>query len=134
MEQRYDVEQTIRRAIYVKRRLDHQQLPSQPKDSLGKNVIIPDDERSHEDILEDIEHNKAMEHPEVVEQVFDQWLEILSDREKDIVLLRCRPMGWKRVARVAEKMGVTDRQYSSQQLRRIFNGALDRIAGRFYGN
>ena len=73
-----------------------------------------------------------MEHPEVVEQVFDKWLDILDDREKDIVLLRCRPMGWKRVARVAEKMGITDRQYSPKQLRRIFNQALDKIVRRFY--
>ena len=132
MDNRYDAEQTIRRAIYVKRRLDRQQLPKATRDSIGQNIIIPDDERSHEDILEDIEHNKAMEHPEVVEQVFDNWLDILDDREKDIVLLRCRPMGWKRVARVAEKMGVTDRQYSPKQLRRIFNQALDKIVRRFY--
>ena len=132
MDNRYDAEQTIRRAIYVKRRLDHQAMPKGTVDSVGKNIAIPDDERSHEDILEDIEHNKAMEHPEVVEQVFDKWLDILTDREKDIVLLRCRPMGWKRVSKVAYKMGIFDRQYSSQQLRRIFNGALDKIVRRFY--
>lgn len=132
MEQRYDVEMTIRRAVYVKRRLDHQAMPKGTVDSVGKNIAIPDDERSHEDILEDIEHNKAMEHPEVVDQVFDEWLDILDDREKEIVLLRCRPMGWKRVARVAEKMGITDRQYSSQQLRRIFTKALEKIASKFY--
>lgn len=132
MDNRYDAEQTIRRAIYVKRRLDHQAMPKGTVDSVGKNIQIPDDERSHEDILEDIEHNKAMEHPEVVEQVFDKWLDILTDREKDVVLLRCRPMGWKRVSKVAYKMGVFDRQYSSQQLRRIFYGALDKIVRRFY--
>lgn len=132
MDNRYDAEQTIRRAVYVKRRLDHQQLPSSPKDSLGKNVVIPDDERSHEDIIEDIEHNKAMEHPEVVELVYDKWLLELAEDERAVVLLRCRPMGWKRVGRVIVKMGIFDRQYSTKHLRRIFNTGIDKIVRRYY--
>lgn len=129
---RESVEETIRQAIYVKNRLDHGEYPVGAKDPLGRNIIIPDDERSHEDILEEKEHNQAMSHPEIVETVFVHWFGILDDREREIVKLRCRPMGWKKVSRKAAEICVVDRQYSYKQLRRIFNGALDKIIARFF--
>lgn len=132
MTDRYQIEQTIKQAIYVKNRLDHREYPMGVKNPIGRNIIIPDDERSHEDILEEKEHNNAMNHPEVVDVVFGQWFSVLDDREREIVKLRCRPMGWKKVSRVAEQMAIVDRQYSSKQLRRIHNGALDRILATFF--
>ena len=132
MSSRYEVETTIRQAIYVKNRIDHREYPLGARDPLGRNIIIPDDERSHEDILEEKEHNNAMNHPEVVDIVFGQWFAVLDDREREIVKLRCRPMGWKKVSRKAEEIGVIERQYSDKQLRRIHNGALDKIIMRFF--
>lgn len=132
MTTRYIVESTIKQAIYIKNRLDHREYPLGARDPLGRNIIIPDDERSHEDILEEKERNIAMNHPEIVDEVFGKWFSILDDREREIVKLRCRPMGWKRVSRMAEQKAIVDRQYSSKQLRRIHNGALDRILARFF--
>lgn len=132
MADRYVVETMIKQAVYIKNRLDHREYPLGAKDPLGRNIIIPDDERSTEDILEEKEHNVAMEHPELVDEVFGKWFSILDDREREIVKLRCRPMGWKRVSRVAEQMAIIDRQYSTKQLRRIHNGALDRILTMFF--
>ena len=131
-ELRYTIECEIKKAIYVKNRIDHREYPKGAKDPIGMNCIIPDDERSHEDILEDIEHNKAMNHPELVDVVFGQWFSVLDDREREVVKLRCRPMGWKKVSRKAEEMGIFDRQYSDRQLNRIHNGALDKIIARFF--
>lgn len=124
----------IKKAIYIKNRIDHREYPAGAKDPIGLNCIIPDDERSHEDILEDIEHNKAMNHPELVDEVFGKWFSVLDDREREVVKLRCKPMGWKKVSRILESIGVVDRQYSDKHLRRIFNGALDRIIARFFND
>ena len=45
----------IATAIYIKKRMDRQEMPKYPLDTVGRHVIIPDGERSNEDLLEDKE-------------------------------------------------------------------------------
>jgi len=129
MSKRDYVIQTIQGAIYVKNRLDHQEYPKGAVSMLSGHVIIPDEERSSDDILEDIEKNNLMKHPEIVDEVYKKWFSVLSKREKVIVKLRCRPMGWKRVSAMALK--ITYRCYSKKHLRRIFDEAIDKIGKVF---
>lgn len=124
----------IATAIYVKRRLDGHEMPKYPKDSVGQHVIIPDMERSNEDILEDKARAEAMKHIELVDIVFSNWMNDLYPLEFMTLYFRLctsfltgRMMPWKVVSKKLFDNKVVDRQYSPRHLLRIFNETIGRI-------
>lgn len=124
----------IAKAIYIKRRLDGREMPKYPKDSIGQHLIIPDMERSNEDILEDKARNDAMMHPELVEVVFKDWMGSLYPMEFMTVYWRLctsflsgRVMPWKSVSRKLFENKLTNRYYSPRHLLRIFNEIIAQI-------
>lgn len=127
----------IAKAIYIKRRLDGREFPKFPKDSIGQHLVIPDLERSNEDILEDRVRNEAMAHPELVETVFKGWMGDLYPLEFMTIYFRLctsfltgRVMPWKSVSKKLYDNKIIDRYYSSRHLLRIFNETIGRIERR----
>lgn len=129
-----EIIQDISKAIYVKRRLDGQEIPKNPADSIGKHLIIPDMERSNEDLQEDMARNEAMKHPELVDIVFKDWMGDLYPLEFLTVYWRLchsflggKVMSWKNVSKKLYEFKVTDRYYSRRHLYRIFNDTIRKI-------
>lgn len=129
----------IATAIYIKKRMDRHEMPKYPLDTVGRHVIIPDGERSNEDILEDKARNEAMKHPELVDQVFQNWLSDLYPLEFMTVYWRLctsfltgRLMPWKAVSKKLYESKVIDRYYSSRHLLRIFNDTINGIERKFF--
>lgn len=125
----------IAKAIYIKRRLDGHEMPKYPKDSIGQHLIIPDMERSNEDILEDRTRNEAMKHLDMVDIVFKDWLGNLYPLEFLTIYWRLcysflsgKQMPWKAVSKKLRDYKVTERYYSNRQLQRIFKDTIDGIA------
>lgn len=129
----------IATAIYIKKRLDTRELPKPPMDTVGRHIIIPDSERSNEDILEDKARNEAMKHPELVDIVFKKWMGDLYPLEFLTVYWRLCPsfltgrvMPWKSVDQKLYASKVIDRHYSSRHLLRIFNETINTIDRKFF--
>ena len=127
----------IAKAIYIKKRLDGQEIPKNPADSIGKHLIIPDMERSNEDLMEDRARNEAMKHPELVDIVFKNWLGDLCPLEFLTVYYRLcysflsgKVLPWKAVSKKLHDNKITDRYYSNRHLLRIFNDTISEIERR----
>ncbi len=125
----------IAKAIYIKRRLDGREIPKYPKDSIGQHLIIPDMERSNEDILEDKARNEAMGHIDLVDTVFKDWMGDLYPLEFMTVYWRLctsflsgRVMPWKSVSKKLYDNKLTQRYYSSRHLLRMFNETIGKIS------
>lgn len=124
----------IATAIYIKKRLDRREMPKHPLDTVGRHLIIPDSERSNEDIMEDKAREEAMKHPELVEQVFQVWMKDLYPLEFMTVYWRLctsylsgRIMPWKAVSKKLYDNKIVDRYYSDRHLLRIFNETISGI-------
>ena len=124
-----DVEAAIRRAFEVDRI-----LPAvRPKNSgslLGKMIIIPDTERSLEDLIEDSErdrHNLTREDLELWRVVMSEWLPSLKSVEREVVKCRCSGMGWKLVSRKVYEAGASNRHLGRSTLWRLFHSGLEAI-------
>lgn len=129
----------IATAIYIKRRLDGMEFPKFPIDTVGKHLIIPDTERSNEDLLEDKARAEAMKSPELVDVVFKKWMGQLHPLEFLTVYYRLctsfltgRLMPWKAVSKKLHDNMVIDRYYSSRHLLRIFNDTISEIERKFF--
>lgn len=124
-----ELEEAIRQAFSIYRRMPRVG-PKRAECLLGKYVIIPDNERSLEDIMEDVESGFGMSvrseeiaHVEVVEN----WLRLIHGEQQAVVNMRCSGMGWKRIARELVSRQYASRCVCRQTLRNYFERGLDEI-------
>lgn len=126
------IEEAIRRAFEVDRILP-KTSPKSGGSLLGRLSVIPDTERSLEDVLEDVEknwHNLTNEDVSLWYDVMSNWLPRLSTPRRQIVKKRCSGKGWKRIARELHESGITDRTLDRTTLWRIFQKGLEDILRR----
>lgn len=123
---RRELEEMIRRFYQVDRLLPPV-LPAPIRSELARYIIIPDDERSPEDVLADIDRRTTSEDFEVWDNV-GRWLcEVPWCLDKQIVCLRCQGRGWKKIAYVLQEKKYTDRFLHRASLWRHFNSGLDEM-------
>ena len=120
----YQIEKSIRDAIITKRAHDKVATPKWPKDNLGRHIVIPNDERSPQDVLEDHEYIRIVNDEENMKKVYELWLPVLRCFEREIVLLRCSGHGWKSIAH---------REHCSRHTAmRYFKSAIYKIEKTFF--
>lgn len=126
---RRELEEMIRRFYQVDRLLPPV-LPAPVRSELARHIIIPDDERSPEDVLADIDRRTTSEDFEVWDNV-GRWLcEVPWCLDKQIVCLRCQGRGWRSVARVLYRKNFTPVRFNRVTLWRHFETGLDEILRR----
>ncbi len=124
-----EVEAAIRRAFEVDRILPAVR-PGNSGSLLGKMIIIPDMERSLEDLIEDSEkdrHNLTREDLELWRVVMSEWLPRLEAKNRIVVKYRCQGRGWKKVSQCLVKEGICQRELSRQSLLGLFKEGLQQI-------
>lgn len=123
---RKEVEKTIRRAFEIDRMLPYPR-PENAKCFLGKLVVIPDTERSFEDIKEDGEKRIYITSDDYNnwELVMTEWMPKLHGAQRAVVKYRCCGMGWKRIARTLKEKQFTHRELGRTTLWQMFNHGLD---------
>ena len=95
---RQELEDMIRRAFDVDRRLPrvgHKGIES----PIWKLVMIPDDERSPEDVLEDLAESRMNITREdlALWETVSGWMRLIHGIRRAVVKKRCQGMGWKRI-------------------------------------
>lgn len=128
---RQELEEMIRRAFDVDRRLPrvgHKGIES----PIWKLVMIPDDERSPEDVLEDLAESRMNITREdlALWETVSGWMRLIHGIRRAVVKKRCQGMGWKRIARYLVEHDYTDRQLHRSTLLRYFYDGLDDIVRR----
>lgn len=126
-----DLEMALRRAFEIDRMLP-KVCPKPTGTIIGKMIIIPDDERSYEDIIEDIERNRrnlSMEDIELWENA-TLWMQKIYGIRYGVVKKRCQGMGWKRIARYCVEKKYSDRMLHRSTLLRYFYDGLDQIVNK----
>jgi|GEM_PF-3868856 hypothetical protein len=125
---RRDLEKALRRAFEVDRMLP-KVGPKIPKTMIGKMIIIPDDDRSIEDLLEDADLERRSISRDDMELWIksNEWMQTISGLRYLVVKKRCQGMGWKRIAKYAEEKKAADRMFDRTTLWRIFVKGLDEI-------
>jgi hypothetical protein len=125
---RQELEELLRRAFEIDRMLPKVGLKN-PTSILGQLVVIPDDERSLEDIQEDWEHAReriTSADMELWEEA-NKWLGTIRGIKWAVVKKRCQGMGWKRIASYLVKKEFADRHLHRATLLRYFYDGLDEI-------
>ena len=128
---RQELEDMIRRAFDVDRRLPrvgHKGIES----PIWKLVMIPDDERSPEDVLEDLAESRMNITREdlALWETVSGWMRLIHGIRRAVVKKRCQGMGWKRIARYLVEHDYTDRHLHRSTLLRYFYDGLDDIVRR----
>ncbi len=124
-----EIEETIRKAFEIDRVLP-KVSPTSGGSLLGRLSVIPDTERSLEDILEDVKNNwRNLTADDVTlwYEVMSNWLPRLYGLRRQVIKKRCSGKGWKRIARELKQSGATDREFDRTTLWRIFNKGLEDI-------
>lgn len=100
---------------------------------LGKMVVIPDDERSPQDVLEDINNLKSS----IMQADYDLWfsmmskmVRLLTPTQRKVLELRAKNYGWKRIGKLLKDKGYTDRLLHRATLWRIYERSLDKLMGK----
>ncbi|MBO6305454.1 MAG: hypothetical protein J6M62_10325 [Selenomonadaceae bacterium] len=124
-----EIEADIRRAFEVERLLPFPR-PNNGSCYLGRLMVIPDTERSLEDIMEDIKNSRlniTSDDLKLWDKVTDEWLPLLVGMQRIVVVKRCQGMGWKRLARYLNEKNHTERTFDRTTLWRIFKNGLKEI-------
>lgn len=120
-------EAMITRSIHLR-----QSLPKQTGCSMGKNMIIPDDLRSFEDIEDDKEYRRLRDDTKNIAEVFEKWLPSLDPLTRKVVELKSVPgIYWCEVSKELVRLGIVKRHYSVRLLHSIFNAGIKEIARKF---
>ena len=119
-----EAEQIVRRAFEIDRALPFPR-PKGVECLLGKMVIIPNTERSFEDVAEDAKNIVTQEDFDLWHQVMFEWMPKLHGAQKAVVKYRCCGMGWKRIARMLYEKELTKRVLERTTLWRMFQHGLD---------
>ena len=132
---RQELEEMIRRAFDVDRILPPAFNARMKGCSLSNLIVVPDDERSPEDVLEDLADSRmniTREDLALWQEVMFKWLPVLNGIEREVVKCRCRGMGWKRIGKHLSERSLSDRGLSRTTLWRIFVSGLERIEAHVY--
>jgi hypothetical protein len=127
-----ELEEIIRRAFEIDKILPNV-IPQPPTSLIGKMIVIPDTERSIEDINEDVQRNRALLNSDDValwEEV-NEWFKGIDALNRAVVIKRCQGKGWKRIAKELVKEGRTYRYLHRATLWRHFNEGLEEILRMF---
>lgn len=125
---RQELEEALRRAFEIDRMLPKVGLKN-PTSLLGQMVVIPDDERSIEDLQEDWEHAReriTSADMELWEEA-NKWLCTIRGIRWAVVKKRCQGMGWKRIAGYLVKKEFADRHLHRHTLLNYFYAGLNEI-------
>lgn len=127
-ENRKELEEALRRFFEIDRALPSV-MPKNPKSLIGKMIVIPDTERSIEDINEDMQRNRGLLTAEdlLLWEVSNIWMGYASEKNRVVVKLRCGGMGWKKISRELVKMNLCERNVTRMTLYRWFITGLDEI-------
>jgi len=131
-ENKKELEEKLRKFFEVDRALP-KVVPSLPVSLIGKMIVIPDDERSIEDILEDADRFKSFLTTEDI-ALYDavaEWFKLVHGLNRAVVIKRCMGKGWKRIAKELVKDGHSYRYLHRATLWRHFNEGLEEILKRF---
>ena len=123
-----ELEDTIRKFFEIDRALP-KVVPAQPASFIGKMIVIPDTERSLEDINEDIKRNRCFltrEDLQLWENV-NAWFKGIKGLNRYVVIKRCQGKGWKRIAKELVREGHAYRYLHRATLWRHFNEGLEEI-------
>ena len=125
---RKELEEALRRFFEIDKVLPAVK-PSNPKSLIGKMIVIPDTERSIEDINEDFKHKITLTAEDIILwETANDWLCLIKNRQnRAVVQKRCMGKGWKRISRELCKEGHTQRQLHRVSLWRNFSDGLDEI-------
>ena len=125
---RKELEDALRRAFEIDRMLPRV-APKNPTSPLGQMVVIPDDERSIEDLQE--EWDAAREHATQADielwEAANKWMQTIRGIRWAVVKKRCQGMGWKRIAGYLVRKEYADRHLHRATLLRYFYEGLDEI-------
>lgn len=125
---RNELETALRRAFEIDRMLPKVALKT-PASPLGRLVVIPDDERSIEDLQEEYEQARGRLTQSDMElwEAAIRWMQTIHGIRWAVVKKRCQGMGWKRIAGYLVKKGFASRRFSRQVMWRYFSEGLDEI-------
>ncbi len=126
--------QIIGDAVRVRLALLRQSAPERATCINGKQIIIPNDLRSNEDILEDQAYRDLMRNgDDIVHTVYGIWFKVITPFERIILEIKCpNRKRFKIIARELTQKGYTDRDYTTRQLSTLYNSAIDKIKSRFF--
>ena len=131
-ENRKELEEALRRFFEIDKVLPSVR-PSNPKSLIGKMIVIPDTERSIEDINEDCQRRITLTAEDIILwEVANDWLNLIKNKtNKFVVKRRCMGKGWKKISTELCKEGYTQRQLHRVSLWRNFTDGLDEILRNF---
>lgn len=124
-----EVEQTIRRAFEIDRALPFPR-PSNAECLLSKMIVIPNTERSLEDLAEDAKFIITQEDYNLWHMVMFDWMPKVHGAQRAVIKYRCCGMGWKRIARTLVEKKYTYRTMDRTTLWRMFQHGLEHILGK----
>lgn len=126
---RKELEILLRKFFDIDKRLPRVGHNKGTDSPLWKFVIIPDDYRSPEDVLEDLDIVKVPVTADDLEiwEICNHFLVLISGIGREVVIKRCQGMGWKRIAGHLVKRGFSKKRLSRQILWRYFSEGLDEI-------
>ncbi len=118
----------LRRAFEIDRMLPKVGL-KYPTSQLGQMIVIPDDERSNEDMQE--EYDRARERLTQADmelwEAANEWMRTIHGIRWAVVKKRCQGMGWKRIAGYLVKKEFADRNLHRHTLLNYFYDGLNEI-------
>lgn len=124
-----EVEAKIRRAFEIDKVLPFPR-PKSAECLLGRLVVIPNTERSFEDIAEDAKYIITQEDWDLWHEVMFEWMPKLHGVQRAVVKYRCCGMGWKRIAKMLYDKEFTHRTLDRSTLWRIFAHGLDEFCAK----
>lgn len=130
---RFETKDSLKEAIHRAFEIDAllpKTAPFMSQNSLGSMIQIPDNERSPQDVLEDMARARVMVMAEDIKLWFyitTDLLPVLSPIQRAIVIMRAKNKGWKRIAKALVDLKIAERHLYRTTLWRIYNGALKEL-------
>ena len=121
------VEEAIRKAFEIDKVLPKVK-PQTVNSVLGNLVIIPDDERSADDVLDDIAHKSEVVMAEDIKlwyMVMTDWMPRLTAIQRKVIELRVKGIGWKRIGKILYDAKISERYLYRTTLWRIYKSGID---------
>lgn len=125
---REELKTALRRAFEIDRMLPRV-APKNPTSPIGQMIVIPDDERSIQDMQEEYERARERMTQADMElwEAAIRWMRTIHGIRWAVVKKRCQGMGWKRIAGDLVKKEFTDRMLHRNTLLKYFYEGLDEI-------
>ena len=125
---RKELETMLRRAFEIDRMLPRV-APKNPTSPIGQMIVIPDDERSIQDMQEEYEQARGRLTQSDMElwEAAIRWMQTIHGIRWAVVKKRCQGMGWKRIAGYLVKKEYADRVLHRHTLLNYFYSGLEEI-------